>query len=88
MSFFQKAKFEGQIAELQQKCADEREEVSDHCCPHGIDDFDWLQIDRLKVQLSEQETSKRSQSDELEKLKNQLEQLRKEEQEYKKKVKY
>ena len=46
----------------------------------------WVQIERLKAQLSAQETSNRSQAEELEKLKEQLEQLRKEEIEYKHKV--
>ncbi len=45
-----------------------------------------FQIGKLKQQLSEQETSKRSQGDELHQLKEQLEQLKKEEAEYKHKV--
>lgn len=45
-----------------------------------------VQIDRLKVQLSQQETNNRAQAEELDKLKQQLEQLRKEELEYKYKV--
>ena len=40
----------------------------------------------MKVQLSEQESSKQVQSEELESLKEQLESLRKEEREYKVKV--
>lgn len=47
-----------------------------------------VQIERLKQQLVEQESSTRSQSEELEKLKKQLEQLQKEEMEYKRKVLY
>ena len=44
------------------------------------------QIERLKVQLSQQESSKRAQNEEMEKLQQQLESLRKEEKEYKQKV--
>ena len=45
-----------------------------------------VQIERLKLQLSEQETSNKSRSEELDKLKTQFEQLKREEQEYKQKV--
>ena len=44
------------------------------------------QIDQLKLQLSQQESSKRAQGEELERLKIQLEDLKKEEREYKQKV--
>ena len=52
----------------------------------NILNFHVLQIGRLKVQLSEQESSKQVQSEELESLREQLESLRKEEREYKAKV--
>ena len=45
-----------------------------------------LQIDRLKIQLTQQESSKQAQNEELASLKEQLETLRKEEREYKLKV--
>ena len=45
-----------------------------------------MQIERLKSQLSEQESSKQVQSEELGRLKEELETLRKEEREYKVKV--
>ena len=44
------------------------------------------QIERLKAQLSQQEGSKRAQGEELERLKVQLENLKKEEREYKQRV--
>ncbi len=46
----------------------------------------FVQIEGLKVQLSEQEMSNKTQAEELSKLHEQLEQLRKEEHEYKQKV--
>ena len=48
------------------------------CCCH--------QIERLKSQLTQQESSKRAQAEELERLQEQLEGLHKEEREYKEKV--
>lgn len=88
----QKAKFEGQIAELKQKCREEEEEVSDlahedliiNCLdpPPSAS----LQIAHQKQQLSQQETSKRAQMEEIANLQEQLESLQREEKEYKKKV--
>ena len=45
-----------------------------------------VQIERLKVQLSQQESSKRAQGEELERLQVQLETLKMEEREYKQNV--
>ena len=45
-----------------------------------------VQIERLKGQLSQQESSKRAQGEELEALRVQLERLKKEEREYKQRV--
>ena len=45
-----------------------------------------MKIERLRLQLNEQESNKRAQSEEMEKLREQLEMLKKEEREYKEKV--
>ena len=53
---------------------------------YSVSHSDYPQIDRLKAQLSQQESSKRAQGEELEKLRVQLETLKKEEREYKQRV--
>ena len=67
---------------------DEKEEVS--VCRVGrecvLSVHILSQIERLMAQLSEQEGSKKQQGEELALLQEQLQQLRKEEQEYKQKV--